>query len=82
LAPTLPNLVAPLREGGQVWEIPGVDYVPDVCGHLVEEQDLLDLVHRGWLQGVELVHQDRWLVHPEARVVQSFDSPLVVAESV
>jgi hypothetical protein len=39
LAPTLPNLVALLREGGQVWEIPRVDYVPDVDGHLVEEQD-------------------------------------------
>jgi hypothetical protein len=46
----------------------------------VEEQDLLDLVHQGGLQGVELVHQDQWLVHPEAGVVQPFDSPLVVTE--
>ncbi len=25
-------------------------------GHLAEEQDLLDLVHRGQIQGIELVH--------------------------
>ncbi len=56
LAPTVPNLVALLREGGQVREILRVDHVPDVGGHLAEEQDLH--VHRGWLQGVELVHQD------------------------
>ncbi len=35
IAPTLPNLVAPLREGRQVREFLWVDYVPD----------LLDLVH-------------------------------------
>jgi hypothetical protein len=55
-APILPNLVAPLSESGQVREIPQVDYVPDEGGHLAEEQDLLDLVHRGPIKGIELVH--------------------------
>jgi hypothetical protein len=54
LAPFLPNLVPPLGE----LEISRVDYVPDVSGHFAEKQDLLDLIHLGWLQEVELVHQD------------------------
>jgi hypothetical protein len=45
LAPSLPNLIAPLGECGQVLEIPRVDYVPNVGGHLAKEQDLLDLIH-------------------------------------
>jgi hypothetical protein len=69
LASVLPNLIAPLSEGGQVCEILQVNNILDVGGHLAEEKDLLDLFHRGGLQGIELVHQDRWFVCPEAGMV-------------
>jgi hypothetical protein len=59
LALILPNLVAPPGECGLVLEISRVDYVPNVGRHLAKEQDLLDLVHRGRLQGIVLVHQDQ-----------------------
>ena len=49
------NLVAPLSKGRPVLVIPRVENVHDLGEHLVEKQDLLDLIHRGWLQGIELV---------------------------
>jgi hypothetical protein len=52
----LPNFVAVLSEGGQGRVVPRVNHVPDVSGHLEEDEDLLDIVQRVWSQGCELVH--------------------------
>jgi hypothetical protein len=82
LSSVLPNFFAPLREGGQFREIPWVNNIPDVGGHLAEEKDLLDLFHRCGLQGIELVHQDWWFVCPEAGMVLPFDDSLVLTEAV
>ncbi len=81
LAPALPNLVALVYEGGQILEILQVYHVADVGGHRAEEQDLLHLHHGGWLQGVELVHENRRFVCAQAGVIQ-FDNLLVFAEAV
>ncbi len=82
LAPILPNLVAPLSEGRPVLVIPQVENFLDLGRHLAEKQDLLDLIHQGWLQGIELVHQDRCFVRPKVGIFQPFDGPLVVTETV
>ncbi len=82
LAPALPNLVALVCEGGQILEILHVYHVADVGGHPAEEQDLLHLHYGGWLQGVELVHENRRFVRALTEVIQPFDNLLVFAEAV
>ncbi len=62
-----------------------VDYISNVGGHFAEEQelqDLLDIIQRVRLQGIELVHQDQGLVGPKAGVVQLFGGPMGDAESI
>ncbi len=56
LASALPNFTALLSDGRQVLEVLWVNNIPYVGGHPAEEEDLLDLVHQGGLQGVELNH--------------------------
>ncbi len=46
------------------------------------EPDLLHLLYGGWLQGVELVHENRRFVRAQTGVIHPFDNLLVFAEAV
>jgi hypothetical protein len=59
--PILPPPVAPLCEVIKVLAVLRIDHIPDVSGHLLEKQDLDDIVQGVRLQGDELVYQDRGL---------------------
>jgi hypothetical protein len=83
LAPILPNFfVTLLCKGFRVLELLRVNHICDIALQLAEKEDRLDLLHCGWLQGIELVPQDRGLVVPEAWVAQPFTCPLGGAETV
>ncbi len=56
LASVLPNFIALLSEGRQVLEVLQVNNIPDVGGNFADEENLLDLVQQGRLQGVEQYH--------------------------
>jgi hypothetical protein len=82
MASILPNFVTPLGKGLRVPELLQADQVSDVARQLAEDKDLLDLLHCGWLQSIELVPHDGGPVVVATRVVQPFARPLGGAETV
>jgi hypothetical protein len=76
------ELVAALYEVLRLLKCSGVDQAPDVVRQLAEEEDGLGLLHRGCLQGGEVVPQDGGPGVPTHRVIQPLASHLFGGEAV
>jgi hypothetical protein len=75
-----PELVAALDEVLRLLKCSGVDQVPDVERQLAGEEDGLGLLHRGRLQGGEVVPQDKGPGVAEHRLIQPLTSHLFGGE--
>ncbi len=78
----LPELVAVLDEVLQLLKCPRVDQVSDVARQLAEEENGLGLLHRGRLQGGEVVPHDGGPGVAAHRIIQPLASHLFGAEAV
>ncbi len=78
----LPDLLAAPNEVLRLLKCPRVDQVSDVSRKLVEEENSLGLLHRGWLQGGEVVPHDGGPGVAAHRVIQPSTRHLGGAEAV
>ncbi len=78
----LPDLLATLDDVLRLLECPRVDQVSDVVRQLAEEEDGPGLLHRGRLQGGEVVPHDRGPCIAAHRIIQPSTRHLGGAEAV
>jgi hypothetical protein len=79
---SLPELVAALDEVLRLLKCPRVDQVSEVARQLAEEENGLGLLHRGRLQGGEVVPHDGVTGVAAHRIIQPLTSHLGGAEAV